>query len=50
MYTIEFIRITEMSSGMSVTLESNDYKNHPEETGMVKETERMGRKFERNRN
>lgn len=35
---------------MSVTLESNDCKNQPEETVMVKETERMGRKFERNRN
>lgn len=49
MYRIEFLKnYWEKHWNNGVTLESNNCKDQAEETGLVKETERMGREFERN--
>lgn len=47
MHRTEFIRKTEGTSGMTVTLGSNNYKDQAEEIAVVKEG-KMRRQFERN--
>lgn len=48
-YTIEFIRVTERRSGMTVSpWRAMTVRIIQKKQFMVKETERMGRKFERN--